>query len=145
MDRHHDQTRSGSPASLEPSLVTILLAMERKLGSLEEADRSNAHQIVMIRDHMAIRFEDLRNELFARLKRTDTRTDTDIDWLDRRVRRTEQSKSRSIGSMVWGFVKLIPIKHTILIVGIWMLALFGILSPAEMAAAIKDLFLPAIR
>ena len=130
MDRHHDQTRSGSPASLEPSLVTILLAMERKLGSVEATLAGNRRQMGMMQDHLDTRIDDLRQEVFSRFKRTDA----DIE---RRI------KGRSIKGMVWGFVKLIPIKHTVLLVSIWLLALFGILSPAETVAAIKDLFLPA--
>ena len=132
MDRYHDQTRSGSPASLEPSLVTILLAMERKLGSVEATLAGNRRQMGMMQDHLDTRIDDLRQEVFSRFKRTDA----DIE---RRI------KGRSIKGMVWGFVKLIPIKHTVLLVSIWLLALFGILSPAEMAAAIKDLFVPTIR
>ena len=130
MDRYHDQTRSGSPASLEPSLVTILLAMERKLGSVEATLAGNRRQMGMMQDHLDTRIDDLRQEVFSRFKRTDA----DIE---RRI------KGRSIKGMVWGVVRLIPIKHTILIVAIWAMALFGILSPAETVAAIKDLFLPA--
>ena len=130
MDRHHDQTRTGSPASLEPSLVTILMAMQRTLGSVEATLAGNRRQMGMMQDHLDTRIDDLRQEVFSRFKRTDT----DIE---RRI------KGRSITGMVWGFVKLIPIKHTVLIVAIWLMALAGILSPAEMAAAIKDLFLPA--
>ena len=130
MDRHHDQTRSGSPASLEPSLVTILMAMQRTLGSVEATLAGNRQQMGMMQDHIDTRIDDLRREVFHRFKRTDT----DIE---RRI------KGRSIKGMVWGFVKLIPIKHTVLLVSIWLLALFGILSPAETVAAIKDLFLPA--